>query len=332
MAGDFIYFVEADPCESDQGRSVFEVEGRLHCAEGVFATSVDADDDLRLPAEVEIVAIPEVGLDDPPSPSVSAIAPDCRPPRRSDPFSASEARLLLSGDGLDPVKAFFDLFADALADGVAHMARRAAVDRRGAPVVVLHGMRRDLHRAQFVDEIVGVIGLVGAQCDGPRPIGVRLDQVNYRDALGVAVRRRPTGADDGRVPVRRLCRAMRRLRREARTLSLPSSKACQKSGPFPPPESGFPVVAIGKARVTSAGETFWRRDIRLTCKGAARADFLVTLFTVNWVSPSLTRALWADAVSHAVNPVGKPYAGNPRALFDESRSERIMLDYIVFSA
>ena len=42
---------------------------------------------------------------------------------------------------------------------------------------ILRHMRRHLHRAQFVDEILGVISLVGTQRDRLRPIGVRLDHV-----------------------------------------------------------------------------------------------------------------------------------------------------------
>jgi hypothetical protein len=40
---------------------------RLHGAEGDFTTSIVADDDCRSAAQVEIVAIPNIGLNDPPA-------------------------------------------------------------------------------------------------------------------------------------------------------------------------------------------------------------------------------------------------------------------------
>ncbi|MBU6529277.1 hypothetical protein OGR47_20470 (plasmid) [Methylocystis sp. MJC1] len=52
LAGDFIHFVEADPGKSDRGRGVFDIESRLHRAEGDFPAAVGADDDRRWPAQV----------------------------------------------------------------------------------------------------------------------------------------------------------------------------------------------------------------------------------------------------------------------------------------
>jgi hypothetical protein len=48
-------------------------------------------------------------------------------------------------------------------------------------------MRRHFHRAQFVDEVLGVIGFVGAQGDRVRPVGARFDHVQRRYALRVTV-------------------------------------------------------------------------------------------------------------------------------------------------
>ena len=45
--------------------------------------------------------------------------------------------------------------------GVAHMPRRAAVDRRRAAICVLRHVKRRVHRARLVDEILGVVRLVG---------------------------------------------------------------------------------------------------------------------------------------------------------------------------
>jgi DDE superfamily endonuclease len=57
------------------------------------------------------------------------------------------------------------------------MARRAAIDRRRAPACILRHMRRHLHRAQFVDKILGVISFVG------RPHGVTVRNLAW--ALGI---------------------------------------------------------------------------------------------------------------------------------------------------
>src|SRR6202035_3708920 len=82
-----------------------------------------------------------------------------------DAIASSKLGLPLSGDRLDPAEGFFDPLANALADSVAGMARRAAVNRRRATARILRHMQRHFHRAQFVDEILRVIGLVGAQSD-----------------------------------------------------------------------------------------------------------------------------------------------------------------------
>ena len=47
--------------------AVFDVEAGLQRAEGDFAASVRSNEDRRRTAEVEILAIPDVGLDDPPA-------------------------------------------------------------------------------------------------------------------------------------------------------------------------------------------------------------------------------------------------------------------------
>lgn len=67
IAGDLVHLVEAGPCEEDHGRAVGEVEAGLHRPEGDLALVVGADDDDGRRDQVEIVAIPQIGLDDPPT-------------------------------------------------------------------------------------------------------------------------------------------------------------------------------------------------------------------------------------------------------------------------
>jgi hypothetical protein len=55
-----------DPMEADRIASVFDFEAGLQGAEGDFA-ALRGDRQPRGAAEVEVSAIPEVGLDDPPS-------------------------------------------------------------------------------------------------------------------------------------------------------------------------------------------------------------------------------------------------------------------------
>jgi hypothetical protein len=83
----------------------------------------------------------------------------------SDALETAEPGLSLPGDGLDPAERFLDPLADAQADPIAAMARRSPIDRRASPIGVLRHVRPHLHRAQFVDEVLRVIALVGAQRD-----------------------------------------------------------------------------------------------------------------------------------------------------------------------
>ena len=53
-------------------------------------------------------------------------------------------------------------------------------------------MRRHCHRAQLIDEVFRVVGLVGAERDRARPVGARFDHGERRYPLGVAVSRRQT--------------------------------------------------------------------------------------------------------------------------------------------
>ena len=67
FSGDFVALVESGSREGDGGPAVFDVERRLHGAEGDFAMVASPDRDRRRTAEVEIIAIPDVGFDDPPA-------------------------------------------------------------------------------------------------------------------------------------------------------------------------------------------------------------------------------------------------------------------------
>ena len=68
------------------------------------------------------------------------------------------------------------------------------------PLVFCATCRR-VHRAQLIDEVLGVVGLVGAQRDRLRPIGGRLDHVQSRDPHRMAVGLRHTGVDQKAVAV-----------------------------------------------------------------------------------------------------------------------------------
>jgi hypothetical protein len=48
-------------------------------------------------------------------------------------------------------------------------------------------MRRHVHRAQFVDEILDVIALVGSQGDTARPVGAQFDHGKRSRSLGMTV-------------------------------------------------------------------------------------------------------------------------------------------------
>ncbi len=56
-------------------------------------------------------------------------------------------------------------------------------------------MRRHAHRARFVDEVFGVIALVGRERDPRRAVSARLDHMQSRDAFGMAIGGREAGVD-----------------------------------------------------------------------------------------------------------------------------------------
>ena len=90
-----------------------------------------------------------------------------------------------SGDRLGPGEAFLDPLADDLADSIARMPCRAAIDGGGAVGGVLRHMRSNVQFPQIGDEVLCVVSFVGAQ----------------RQASGS--RRAPDDHLDGRFPLRR---------------------------------------------------------------------------------------------------------------------------------
>src|SRR5207302_2039797 len=60
------------------------------------------------------------------------------------PCQASVTRASEATGGFHPAEDLLNAFADALADGIADVARRAPVDRTASPASVLRHMRRDL--------------------------------------------------------------------------------------------------------------------------------------------------------------------------------------------
>src|SRR6202521_4376790 len=109
-----------------------------------------------------------------------------------DAAATAELRLLLPGHRLDPAERLFDPLADALTDGIGPVARRACVPPRTSATGVLRHMRRHCHRAQLIDEVFRVVGLVGTERDRARPVGARFDHGERRYPLGMAVSRRQT--------------------------------------------------------------------------------------------------------------------------------------------
>ena len=100
-----------------------------------------------------------------------------------------------SADGLDPAEAFFDPFADELAERIA----LAAVDCRDAPACIFRHKRRHPHRAQLVHKTLA-INFIGAK--RPRSPARRANRSLKRgDAIGVSVRLREPSVDEESVAV-----------------------------------------------------------------------------------------------------------------------------------
>ena len=118
--------------------------------------------------------------------------------RRSSRFAPGRDRSRDPADGrsVDPLAA-------ALArTRMAGVSRRAAVDRRRS--AVRRSAPRDgvaIIERSSRPQVLGVVGLVGAERDRRRPIGARLDHGRRCDPLGMAVGLGQTGVDDEAVAV-----------------------------------------------------------------------------------------------------------------------------------
>ena len=82
----------------------------------------------------------------------------------SHPDTAQEPKLLA------PPESLLDPLADALAERVAGMARRASVKGGASPCCVAGNVRRDVHGAQLVHKILGVIALVAPEQNAVRSV------------------------------------------------------------------------------------------------------------------------------------------------------------------
>src|SRR5215207_3660881 len=105
--------------------------------------------------------------------------------RQLGPRQAAIARAAESTYGLHPAKDLLDARADALADDVSHVTRRAPIDRAAPTASVLGDVWRDLTPTEVSDESSGVVALVGAQRPWTKPALARLfDQLGHGVPLG----------------------------------------------------------------------------------------------------------------------------------------------------
>ena len=89
-----------------------------------------------------------------------------------------------AADRLHPAERLLDALADSLARRVAGVARGAAID--GRPAQTSRDVRAHVHGAALIHEVRRIIGLVGTERDGMRPIRVLLDHRQRGKPLGVA--------------------------------------------------------------------------------------------------------------------------------------------------
>ncbi len=107
-------------------------------------------------------------------------------------------------DRLAPAEALLDPLSFALADDVAGVSRRAAIDRAASGALgVLRNMWRDVHRAARLDEAARFVALVGAE-QRRAPCGARFRWRRMRRGSGAAgsapCRRHPPGSRMPRAP------------------------------------------------------------------------------------------------------------------------------------
>src|SRR3546814_6989296 len=73
-AADLIHLVASDPDEEDHRSAIFEIEAGLHGPEGDLAMTIGPNGHRGGLDQVEVVALPEVSLDDPPPANELAVA------------------------------------------------------------------------------------------------------------------------------------------------------------------------------------------------------------------------------------------------------------------
>jgi hypothetical protein len=112
----------------------------------------------------------------------------------SDTIQASMSGLAQAGGRLGPSEHLINALADDLAGFVALAAGGATVDGRAPGLGV--DVRRDVHRAQLVDEVLRVVAFVGSERDAGPPVGARLDLVQGGDPLRMARGLGQTAIDD----------------------------------------------------------------------------------------------------------------------------------------
>jgi hypothetical protein len=66
IARDLVAFVEAAPSEKNDSSAVFDFGGGLDGTEGKFCPTVTTHPEIGWPREIEVVAIPQIGFDNPP--------------------------------------------------------------------------------------------------------------------------------------------------------------------------------------------------------------------------------------------------------------------------
>src|ERR1700722_3331558 len=141
------------------------------------------------------------------------------------------ARLAQARHGFGPTKYLFDPLSDAQADLVAGMTGRPPIDGRTSPVGILRHVRSYVDLTEFGDEVLRVEPFVAAQGDGLRPVGVRFDQMQCRQPLGMARSARRGGADNQPVAVLHQCMPHEaELRLLAGTLAIQPSIRISRGG------------------------------------------------------------------------------------------------------
>ena len=122
----------------------------------------------------------------------------------SDAAYPSESGLRLAGCGLHPAKDLLDPLPPDLADRVSGVACRPAVDGAATTADVLRDVRSDVSLPKLVDEVTGVVPLVGSEGDPPLAAD-SLDQLQGRDPLSPPVGLRHGGTDAEPVSVLHEC-------------------------------------------------------------------------------------------------------------------------------